>query len=90
VIEFEKKPFYSPPEFAALIGVDPSTVLDWIHRDQLFALHLGPKTYRIPLAAVMRRLDPEASRPKRVPISARGLAADARRVRRRALATTVK
>ena len=87
MIEFEKKPFYSPTEFGALIDVHPSTVLDWIHRDQLYALQLGPKTYRIPLAVVMRRLNPEQTRPTRIQIDGRDLEADARRLRRRRLAT---
>lgn len=79
VWELEQKPFYSPTEFAKLIDVDPSTVLDWIHRDRLFALKLGPKTFRIPLATVMSRLRPEAAMPTRVAIDASELAADERR-----------
>lgn len=90
MIEFEKKPFYSPTEFATLVGVDPSTVMDWIHREQLFALHLGPKTYRIPLAVVMRRLNPEVAKPSRVAVDGRELAADERRLRRRRVAATAK
>lgn len=73
VREFEQKPFYSPTEFAALIEVDPSTVLDWIHREQLYALKLGPKTYRIPLAVVMSKLNPEKAKPKRVAVAASDL-----------------
>lgn len=88
MIDFEKKPFYSPTEFAALIGVDPSTVLDWIHREELFALHLGPKTYRIPLAVVMRRLNPEVAKPTRAAVDGRDLAAEGRRRRRRSAAAT--
>lgn len=90
MVEFEKKPFYSPREFATLVGVDPSTVMDWIHRELLFALQLGPKTYRIPLAVVMRRLDPELAKPRRVTIDDRELAADERRRRRRPVALTVE
>lgn len=86
MVEFEKKALYSPTEFAALIDVHPSTVMDWIHRDQLFALRLGPKTYRIPLAVVMRRLDPEGTKPTRVQIDRSELRADARKTRRRRLA----
>ncbi|HEY8657096.1 MAG TPA: hypothetical protein VIN34_10225 [Candidatus Limnocylindria bacterium] len=90
MVEFEKKPFYSPREFARLVAVDPSTVMDWIHRELLFALQLGPKTYRIPLAVVMRRLNPELTTPSRVALDGRGLAADARRHRRRPVAATVE
>lgn len=86
MVEFEKKAFYSPTEFGALIDVHPSTVMNWIHRDELFALQLGPKTYRIPLAVVMRRLNPEQTKPTRVPIDGRELMADARKPRRRRLA----
>lgn len=90
MVDFERKPFYSPTEYAALIGVDPSTVMDWIHREQLFALRLGPRTYRIPLAVVMRRLNPERTKPTRVAIDGRELAADERRLRRRTVAATVE
>ncbi len=62
---FEKKPYYSPTEFSALVNVDPSTVMDWIHNGHLFAVHLGPRTYRIPLAVVMNRLAPQEVRPAR-------------------------
>lgn len=91
VIDLEKKAFYSPTEFARLVGVDPSTVMDWIHRGQLFALHLGPKTYRIPLAVVMRRLDPDSTRPRRVAVDGRELEADEHRLRgRRKVAATAR
>lgn len=83
--QFERKPFYSPTEFARLIDVDPSTVLDWIHRDQLFALKLGPKTYRIPLATVMSRLNAEAARPTQIAIDASELAEDEVRLKQRAV-----
>lgn len=80
---FERKAFYSPTELANLIGVDPSTVLDWIHREELYALRLGPKTYRIPLAVVMTRLDPGSATPRRVAIEPSEIAADERRRKRR-------
>lgn len=85
VTQFEQKPFYSPTEFATLIDVDPSTVLDWIHHDELFALKLGPKTYRIPLATVVSRLNPEAAKPRRIAIDASELAADEVRLKQRAV-----
>lgn len=62
---FEKKAYYSPTEFAELVGVDPSTVMEWIHSESLYAVHLGPRTYRIPLAVVMNRLAPEEVKPAR-------------------------
>lgn len=88
VIEFERKPLYSPTEFAKIIAADPSTVMDWIHRKQLYALKLGPKTFRIPLAVVMSRLNPEAAMPTRIPVdaSAELQADEARRPERAVLA----
>lgn len=86
MLELEKKAFYSPTEFANIASVDPSTVLDWIHRDELYAVKLGPKTYRIPLAVVLRRLSPEPPKPTRVVIDPRELEADERRRSRRRVA----
>ena len=83
MLDFEKKALYSPTEFARIVSVDPSTVLDWIHRGELYALKLGPKTYRIPLAVVMRRLSPDLAKPKRVDLDAREIDADERRRHRR-------
>ena len=83
VLGFEPKPFYTPTELAALVDVDPSTVLDWIHREDLYAVKLGPKTYRIPLAAVVSRLNPEAAKPKRIAVDASDLAVDEARLKRR-------
>lgn len=84
----ERKPFYSPTEYARLIGVDPSTVMDWIHGRRLFALRLGPKTYRIPLAVVLRQLEPDRTRPQRVALDRRELTAAQRGSRRRTAATS--
>lgn len=86
VLGFEPKPFYTPTELAALVDVDPSTVMDWIHREELYAVKLGPKTYRIPLAAVVSRLNPEAAKPKRIAVDASDLAADEARLKRRPIA----
>jgi len=83
---FEPKPFYTPTELAALIGVDPSTVMDWIHREDLYAVKLGPKTYRIPLAAVVSRLNPEAAKPRRITVDGSDLAADEARLKGRPVA----
>ena len=81
MIEFEKQPFYTPTEFGKIFRVDPSTVLNWIHRGDLYAVKLGPKTYRIPLAAVLTRVNPTA--PERIEIDAAAeLAADERRAER--------
>ena len=82
VLGFEPKPFYTPTELAAIVDVDPSTVMDWIHRKELYAVKLGPKTYRIPLAAVVSRLNPDAATPKRVTVDGSDLAADEARLKR--------
>jgi excisionase family DNA binding protein len=83
VLGFEPKPFYTPTELAAIVGVDPSTVMDWIHREELYAVKLGPKTYRIPLAAVVSRLNPDAAAPKRITVDGSDLAADEAGLKRR-------
>ena len=57
--------------------------MDWIHREELYAVKLGPKTYRIPLAAVVSRLNPEAAKPKRITIDGSDLAIDEDRRKRR-------
>lgn len=86
MVEFERKPLYSPTEYAKIIGADPSTVMDWIHRNQLYALRLGPKTFRIPLAVVMSRLNPEAAKPTRISVEAtEELKADEARLPERAV-----
>lgn len=77
--EFEKQPYYTPSEFGKIFRVDPSTVLNWIHQGTLYAVQLGPKTYRIPLAVVMARVSPQTT-PTRIEIDASAeLAADERR-----------
>jgi excisionase family DNA binding protein len=82
MVDFEKQPYYTPTEFGEIFKVDPSTVLNWIHQGTLYAVQLGPRTYRIPLAAVMQRADPQA-KPTRVKIDARAaLQADEPRSRR--------
>ena len=80
--EFDKQPYYTPTEFGKIFKVDPSTVLNWIHQGALYAVRLGPKTYRIPLAAVMQRANPQAQ-PTRIQIAASTeLQADEKRSRR--------
>jgi excisionase family DNA binding protein len=82
MIDFQRQPYYTPTEFGAIFKVDPSTVLNWIHQGALYAVQLGPKTYRIPLAVVMQRASPQA-KPTRVKIDARAeLVADEERSRR--------
>jgi len=87
MLEFERKAFYSPTELARIFEVDPSTVLDWIHAGSLYAVKLGPKTYRVPLAVVLRRVDPAAATPTRLQLDARAeLKADERKRARRPVA----
>lgn len=86
---FERKAFYSPTEFGRIFGVDPSTVMDWIHRESLYAIKLGPRTYRIPLAVVLSRIDPAKTAPARVTIDAADeLRADERARKRQAVASS--
>jgi len=53
------KPFYSPHEVAAIAGVHPSTILNYIAAGRLYAVKLSERTYRIPARAVLRLLAPE-------------------------------
>lgn len=53
------RPFYSPADVAALAGVHPSTILNYIHAGKLYAVRLSERTYRIPARAVLRLLAPE-------------------------------
>ncbi len=57
--DFPRKAYYSPREFAALVGIHPSTVLDQIHSGKLYAIKLSERIYRIPLAVVIGTLHPE-------------------------------
>lgn len=52
-----EKPFYSPKEIADLLGVHPSTVLNYIRGGQLYAIRLSERTIRIPNRALRRFLD---------------------------------
>lgn len=56
------RPFYSPREVAGLAGVHPTTVMNYIHSGRLYALRLSERTYRIPLRAVAKMLEPEGVR----------------------------
>ena len=53
------KPFYSPHEVAAMASVHPSTILNYIAAGRLYAVKLSERTYRIPVRAVIRLLEPE-------------------------------
>lgn len=58
--------FYSPLELARIVGVHPSTVLNWIRSGRVYGVRLSPRVYRIPLASAMRLLEPERVRPPRI------------------------
>ncbi len=60
------KPFYSPHEVAAIAGVHPSTILNYIATGRLYAVKLSKRTYRIPVRAVMGLLEPERFAPSSV------------------------
>ena len=53
------KSFYSPHEVAAMAGVHPSTILNYIASGHLYAVKLSERTYRIPVRAVIALLEPE-------------------------------
>ena len=53
------KSFYSPREVAAMAGVHPSTILNYISSGHLYAVKLSERTYRIPVRAVNALLEPE-------------------------------
>jgi hypothetical protein len=57
-LEFSKS-FYSPHEVAAMASVHPSTILNYIAAGRLYAVKLSERTYRIPVRAVIRLLEPE-------------------------------
>lgn len=79
---FARKPFYSPREYAAIAGVHPSTVLDYIHSGVLYAVRISDRVYRIPLATLLSSLYPdEIGEPRftRTGSLERALAGDRRR-----------
>lgn len=53
-LDFERKPFYSVLDVADILGISDTTVLARIHADELFAIQLGPRLYRIPLGALLQ------------------------------------
>lgn len=53
----ERKPFYTTAEVAAIMAMSDQSVLDRIHLpadhpQHLYAVALGPRTYRIPIGAL--------------------------------------
>ncbi len=59
---FERKPFYTPTEFARLASMSNDRVMDLIHAGKLPAARISERIYRIPLAAVLHVLYPERVR----------------------------
>jgi excisionase family DNA binding protein len=53
------KAFYSPHEVAAMAGVHPSTILNYIASGRLYAVKLSARTFRIPVRSVIGLLEPE-------------------------------
>ena len=62
------KSFYSPHEVAAMAGVHPSTILNYISSGRLYAVKLSERTYRIPVRAVIGLLEPERLAPSSITI----------------------
>lgn len=60
---FERKPYFAPRELAAQVGISHDTVLRMIHAGELFAVKLGPKTYRVPLGAALAVFAPHEIAP---------------------------
>lgn len=54
--DFARKPFYTPAEVARILKISDRTVLERIHRQELYAVQLGPRLYRIPLGALLQFL----------------------------------
>ena len=55
---FTRKPYYSPTDLARELGVSHDKILDMIHAGDLFAVKLGPRTYRVPLGAALATFAP--------------------------------
>ncbi len=66
-MEFSKS-FYSPHEVAAMAGVHPSTILNYIAAGRLYAVKLSERTYRIPVRAVISLLEPERLTPSTITV----------------------
>jgi hypothetical protein len=53
------KAFYSPAEVAKMIDVHPTTILNYIRDEKLYAIRLSERTIRIPARSVVKLLAPE-------------------------------
>ncbi len=72
----ERKPFYTTAEVARFLRISDQSVLDRIHLPaddprRLYALALGPRTYRIPVGALAHLIGIETqvsigTRPRRI------------------------
>jgi excisionase family DNA binding protein len=88
MIEFERKPYYSPKELAEALGLHRTTIDRYIRDGRLRAVKLSGRTYRIPLGAVLQLLAPEEMPPvahPRQPGGAAGAALDDLRAEDRSL-----
>lgn len=56
------KAFYSPAEVAEMIDVHPTTILNYIRDEKLYAVRLSERTIRIPARSVQKLLAPEETR----------------------------
>jgi hypothetical protein len=59
------KAFYSPAEVAGMIDVHPTTILNYIRDEKLYAIRLSERTIRIPARSVQKLLAPEEARSPR-------------------------
>lgn len=59
------KAFYSPAEVAAMIDVHPTTILNYIRGEKLYAIRLSERTIRIPARSVQKLLEPDEVRAPR-------------------------
>jgi intein-encoded DNA endonuclease-like protein len=53
------KAFYSPAEVAKMIDVHPTTILNYIRDEKLYAIRLSERTIRIPARSVLKLLAPD-------------------------------
>jgi hypothetical protein len=53
------KAFYSPAEVARMIDVHPTTILNYIRDEKLYAIRLSERTIRIPARSVLKLLAPD-------------------------------
>ena len=60
------KAFYSPAEVAKMIDVHPTTILNYIRDEKLYAIRLSERTIRIPARSVLKLLAPEVGAPRHI------------------------